>query len=291
MDIEIADRLNQIETTVNYLDYTGERPVNYLYEPPAGVPARSGRNVKHTMRIYDGRRVSDRLTLDREGFALVRHESRVINFYGADEVRLIYYPEVERLVKQALGATRVVVFDHNVRCRPMAKAGENGAREPVKFAHNDYTVKSGPQRVRDLLPDEADELLKHRFVEINVWRPIRGPVEESPLAVCDAESMTIRDFIASDLRYRDRILESTTRPARPTLLRARVSSPARSPSLRRSSARYAAAIFIRRRRASRESACASRIGLRLTHAPRGCGARSCRRFRALPPLPPRGHGS
>jgi hypothetical protein len=204
MDIEIADRLNQIEATVNYLDYTGERPVNYIYEPPAGVPARSGRNVKHTMRIYDGRGVSDRLTLDREGFALVRHESKVINFYDADEVRSIYYPEVERLVKQALGATRVVVFDHNVRCRPMAKAGENGAREPVKFAHNDYTVKSGPQRVRDLLPDEADELLKHRFVEINVWRPIRGPVEESPLAVCDAESMTIRDFIASDLRYRDR---------------------------------------------------------------------------------------
>jgi hypothetical protein len=204
MNFEIADRLNKIEAPVNYLDYTGERPVNYLYEPPAGVPVRSGKNVKHTMRIYDGRGVSDRLTLDREGFALVRHESAVINFYDPNEVRSIYYPEIERLIKEAIGATRAVVFDHNVRSRPMAKAGENGAREPVRFAHNDYTVKSGPQRVRDLLPDEADELLKHRFVEINVWRPIRGPVEESPLAVCDAESMTIRDFIASDLRYRDR---------------------------------------------------------------------------------------
>ena len=78
-------------------------------------------------------------------------------------------------------------------------------REPVKFAHNDYTFKSAPQRVRDLLPGaEAKALLEHRYAVINVWRPIRGPVEESPLAVCDARSMELRDFVASDLRYRDR---------------------------------------------------------------------------------------
>jgi hypothetical protein len=111
---------------------------------------------------------------------------------------------VEQLVKEITGAVRVHVFDHNVRCRPMAKRGENGAREPVKFAHNDYTLKSGPQRVRELLPAEAENLLKQRFVEINVWRPIRGPVEESPLAVCDATSMALQDFVATDLKYRDR---------------------------------------------------------------------------------------
>jgi hypothetical protein len=58
--------------------------------------------------------------------------------------------------------------------------------------------------VRDLLPAEGENLLKHRFAEINVWRPIRGPVEESPLAVCDATSMTLQDFVATDLKYRDR---------------------------------------------------------------------------------------
>ena len=51
---------------------------------------------------------------------------------------------------------------------------------------------------------EAEELLRHRFVEINVWRPIRGPVEESPLAVCDAQSMSLSDFVPTDLKYRDR---------------------------------------------------------------------------------------
>jgi len=96
------------------------------------------------------------------------------------------------------------VFDHNVRCGPMAKEGKNGAREPVRFAHNDYTATSGPQRVRDLAGDEAEALLKNRVVFINVWRPIRGPVEEAPLAVCDAQSMRPADFVPTDLKYQDR---------------------------------------------------------------------------------------
>jgi hypothetical protein len=204
MEQNISASSDHIDGLINYLENNGERQVAYLYEPPEGVPARSGRNIKHTLPVYNGRGVADRLTLDGQGFTFVRHETKVVNFYDPDEVRRVYYPEVAQLVKDATGAIRVEVFDHNVRSRPMAKAGLNGAREPVKFAHNDYTLKSGPQRVRDLLGDEAEALLKHRFAEINVWRPIRGPVEETPLAVCDAQSMTLADFITTDLKYRDR---------------------------------------------------------------------------------------
>ncbi|MGO9264311.1 MAG: CmcJ/NvfI family oxidoreductase [Candidatus Binataceae bacterium] len=204
MEQNISASSDHIDGLINYLENNGERQVAYLYEPPEGVPARSGRNIKHTMPIYNGRDVAGRLTLDGQGFAFVRHETKVVNFYDPDEVRRVYYPEVAQLVKDVTGAIRVEVFDHNVRCHPMAKAGLNGAREPVKFAHNDYTLKSGPQRVRDLLGDEAEALLKHRFAEINVWRPIRGPVEETPLGVCDAQSMTLADFIPTDLKYRDR---------------------------------------------------------------------------------------
>jgi hypothetical protein len=204
---EMSTATNQdpgyIEAPVNYLEANGEKPVAYLYEPPAGVPIRSGRTAKHWMKIHNAR-LADELTLDREGFRFVRAPTKVSNFYDPEEVSGIYYGEVEQLLKMTTGAVRVHVFDHNVRCRPMAERGENRAREPVKFAHNDYTLKSGPQRVRDLLPAEADNLLRHHFAEINVWRPIRGPIEESPLAVCDATSMALQDFIATDLKYPDR---------------------------------------------------------------------------------------
>jgi hypothetical protein len=95
-----------------------------------------------------------------------------------------------------------------VRHAPSAVARKNGEKEPVKRAHNDYTVKSGPQRVRDLFGDEAEALLKRRFAIINLWRPISGPVEESPLALCDAASIAPADLVPTDLIYRDRIGET-----------------------------------------------------------------------------------
>jgi len=208
MDNDTVAGLPHVETLMNYLADRAERPVNYMYTPPPGTPPRSGRYTRYPMSIHDGRAMHDQFSLDTHGFMLTRAETVVKNFYDEREVKAVYYPEVERLMKEITGAVKVVVFDHNVRCGPMAQRGENGTREPVKMAHNDYTLKSGPQRVRDLLPgNEAEMRLQHRFAMINVWRPIRGPVQESPLGVCDARSLTQQDFVPTDLVYRDRLGE------------------------------------------------------------------------------------
>ncbi len=194
----------QVEAMMNYLAQPDRKPVTYMYKPPGGAPVRTWHVAKYPVTIRNARPVADELSLDRQGMLLVRAWSAAVDFYDDDQVRRAYYPEVERLVKQVAGAARVMAFDHNVRCGAMAKRGEKGVREPVKYAHNDYTIKSGPQRVRDLLPAEAGELLKRRFAVINVWRPIRGPVEEMPLAVCDAGSIAPSDLVPTDLRYPDR---------------------------------------------------------------------------------------
>jgi cation transport regulator ChaB len=80
-------------------------------------------------------------------------------------------------------------------------------REPVRRVHNDYTERSGPQRVRDLLPAEAEELLKHRFAVIQTWRPIRNPVMTAPLAIADARTLPMNDMILTERRYPDRVGE------------------------------------------------------------------------------------
>src|SRR5215472_3784014 len=77
-------------------------------------------------------------------------------------------------------------------------------RAPVMLVHCDYTPNSGPLRVRQLLPDEADQLLQHRVAFYNLWTPLRGSVEEKPLAMCDVTSSTEHDFLTMKLRYRDR---------------------------------------------------------------------------------------
>ena len=56
--------------------------------------------------------------------------------------------------------------------------------------------------------EEAEELLCHRFEIVNVWRPIRGPLRDAPLAVCDATTVAFTDFVPSDLVYRDRTGET-----------------------------------------------------------------------------------
>ena len=124
----IETTVARVEALLNYLDATGEKPVTYMYKTENGTPQRSYQNVKHTMAILNGRAVDERLTLDGQGFALVHHPTATGNFYDEAEVRAVYYPEIERLVKQATGAVRVLVFDHNVRCGPMAKEGLNSAR-------------------------------------------------------------------------------------------------------------------------------------------------------------------
>ena len=197
-----------VNARLNYLAEATPKPVNYAYEPPAGVPRRSGKYTAQSVSIRNGREMLGRLSLDTNGFVLTEHETAVKDFYDPDEVKSVYYPEVERLLKRVTGAERVVVFDHIVRNPVLAERGEKGARLPAKFVHNDYSLKSAPRRVRDHLPEEADRLLENRFAEINVWRAIRGPIESSPLALCDARSLDLEDIVPTDLVYRERVGET-----------------------------------------------------------------------------------
>src|SRR3990167_3057591 len=144
------------------------------------------------------------VVFDRQAFILTHHDTAVCDFYDREEVRTAYEPEVEALIKKETGAAKVVVFDHTVRTAD--RAVERGLRAPVRSVHNDYTEKSGPQRVRDLLPpDEAEIRLKKRFAEYNVWRNIaHEPIEMAPLGFVDAESIAPRDLAVCDLIYADR---------------------------------------------------------------------------------------
>src|SRR5208282_4269023 len=133
------------------------------------------------------------------------HDTKVADFFDEAEIKRVYYPEMEALIKAESGAKRVVVFDHTLRTADDALRESRGIREVVRRVHNDYTEWSAPQRVRDILPDEADALLQHRFAIVQVWRPIRHPVETFPLAMADAKSLKPEDFIISERRYPDRV--------------------------------------------------------------------------------------
>ncbi|GGX77189.1 methyltransferase [Litchfieldella qijiaojingensis] len=151
--------------------------------------------------IHDGRPLAANLSLDKQGFELHKRDTAVADLHDDKAVKRDYYPEVEALIKEATGAQRVVIFDHTRR----TDAPERSIRGPASRVHNDYTERSGPQRIRDVLGEAEAEAVKDIPVaQINLWRPIRGPVKRSPLALLNAASLGAGDLLATDMIYPNR---------------------------------------------------------------------------------------
>ena len=202
---ELDTAPDTIEATVNYIVNDGTEVFTYTGGPGSLEVRSGGEPDPHKMVMHNGRPHAGGFKLDVDGFRFVDHPTRMANFFDEDEIKRTYYPEMIELVKAQSGAKRVVVFDHTLRTADDALREEKKIREVVRRAHNDYTEWSGPQRLRDVLPDEAEELLKRRFAIIQVWRPIRHPVETHPLAIADARSVAFEDFVISERRYPNRI--------------------------------------------------------------------------------------
>jgi hypothetical protein len=193
---------------IGYAVDTGEKPVNETFETGQVIRRRTGATEQRPVRIHDGRPLAGELSLDRQGFVLVDHHTRVADFFDPQELEAVYYPEVAQLVRSVSGASRVVVFDHTLRSGDVAEQQARRIREPVLWAHNDYTEWSGPQRLREILPDEAEALLQQRFAIIQVWRAIGQPIQANPLAIADARSVSMRDFIRAERRFPHRTGET-----------------------------------------------------------------------------------
>jgi len=210
--------MNRVDTThtdsepitaeITYAIDTGIKPVNETFETGQVIRRRTGATEQRSMRIRNGRPLAGQFSLDQNGFVLVRHDTAVVDFFNAAQLETVYYPEVERLVRTVSGAARVVVFDHTLRSGDLAEQQARKIREPVPWAHNDYTERSGPQRVREVLREEAEPLLRHRFAVIQVWRAINQPIESNPLALVDARSVSASDLLPAERRYPDRVGET-----------------------------------------------------------------------------------
>ncbi|HLZ83165.1 MAG TPA: CmcJ/NvfI family oxidoreductase [Caulobacteraceae bacterium] len=209
MSIEtLADRpltaeASFVQGRLTFVTPGDDKPYSYTFEPPEGVPASNIGYEAHVVRIENARPIADFLSLDVHGLAVVRHRSAVRDFWDEAQTLALGHPETARLVKDVTGASRVVVYDHTLRRRNPGTADRTPgvARQPATRAHVDQTVFSGPQRVRQIMGEQAEALLRGRAAIINVWRPIHHPARDWPLAVADARSVAPRDLIASDLIF------------------------------------------------------------------------------------------
>ena len=202
----MTDPRTSVRATLNYSVDNGVPPDYYFYEPDPSVEVNPPGTDLHEVEIHDAWPIVDRLSLDREGFELHEFGASFDQFDDDASVKSAFYPQIVDFVKRHTGARRVEVFDHTIRKRLAAdlKQQTTVQRPAVLLVHSDYTVASGPQRVRDLLPAEAEGLLRQRVAFYNVWKPLYRRVEELPLAMCDATTHDPEDMLRMDLKYRER---------------------------------------------------------------------------------------
>jgi hypothetical protein len=178
-----------IEVPIHYMVDTGETPVFHQTDSPADRITMRGTREAHPMTIRNARLLPNDFSLDVEGFAFAEHVTQVSDFYDDAQLTSVYAPELESLIARLTGATEVVVYDHTRRSSDGAHREQHNWRDPVPLPHSDYTDRSAAQRMRDVFADDADDRLTRRFAIVNVWRSMTGPIEQWPLAVCDARSV------------------------------------------------------------------------------------------------------
>jgi hypothetical protein len=211
MSLQVATRpqdaairaLPGVEGELNFAVRSTAKAYSYTYKPPEGVPATNIEVRAQRVRIENARPIAAGLDVDVQGFQLVTHKSAVRDFWDEAQTLALGHPEAAEIVAAATGARRVVVFDHTLRRREdgVRDRTPGQARQPAGRIHVDQTVDSGPQRVRDVMGEQAEALLQGRAAIINVWRPIHHVARDWPLAFADARSIAADDLIAQDLIF------------------------------------------------------------------------------------------
>jgi len=188
----------------------GSVPYNYVEQPPEGQQRPNFKWVPHKVTVDDIRGREQEYNLDKDAFQVYSGVSTATTyetFNDDEEIKRVYYPEVEQFLKNNVpGVHKVILFDHTIR-----RQSPDAKRSPVNSAHSDQTDRATEWRVRLHVEDkdEAEELLKGRYRIINVWRPLNGTVQAAPLAVASAASVDqSKDLTPIEHRYPHRTGET-----------------------------------------------------------------------------------
>ncbi|OQO10800.1 hypothetical protein B0A48_04100 [Cryoendolithus antarcticus] len=163
------------------------------------------KHVPHNVEIKDMRPIRDELTLDKSGFELINHTSEEKDFIDEERIKEVYYPEIEKIIKEKTGATHVHVISHMCRRHTTADSKEDALEKkdtdfvtknnPARFVHVDQSYRGAEQILYlNMDEEEANKRTKSRWGIINAWQPFGKPVKRDPLAFCDFRTVDENDM-------------------------------------------------------------------------------------------------
>lgn len=204
--------VEDVNTQVRYLNEDHEDELYHYLDPAPGQQQTNVKTGPFNVKISDIRTRAINFTLENAGFQIVddnKHDPEYAIFDDKDRIIAEYYPQIEEILKEQTGATKVFIFDHTIRRRQDNAVDSVNNRQPVFSAHVDQTPEAAINRVRRHLGGDANRLLKGRVQLINVWRPLFDDNTETPLAVADFRSIVPeRDLVTVKLLYPDYVGET-----------------------------------------------------------------------------------
>ena len=203
----------------------------YLYFPQVM------RDARRIGEYYPGLSAGSPECMDRLGVSLAHLESKCTNFYDSAEVERVFYPEIERLLREFFpDATDALVYNHDVFDKDYQgdRTEDQEAKNPgvnaryANLVHNDLNDNSGRVRCRELLTKnlrnfgreqhyteaEADAKMSRRFMSINLAKPMET-VGQFPFVLCAWPSFADQPYITNYRIYDDRVGETTRFTYRP----------------------------------------------------------------------------
>ncbi|VUC26949.1 unnamed protein product [Clonostachys rosea] len=217
-----VSRLNYIENSDLFLR---QKPYEILSEVPEGCEKSNFKLMTGQDEIiHDMRGREDQFDLDNHGFQVMQHTLETTEF-DEKTIKMEYIPAIELLLKGTDPETEVYVFDWRVHI-PLQKSASsvnpipNQLRssalptpqpgsiidlndpglvlKPVQAVHVDQSPRGAMKQARNILGNRLDGLENKRIRIVNIWRPIRHPVDSWPLAVCDGSTVPQEKLLAVD---------------------------------------------------------------------------------------------
>jgi hypothetical protein len=187
---QLAERPPVVEAEVIYALPMDHRPTTYLGGEEADKDDTA--NESRIVAIHNVRH--DPVSYDAEGFALFPHKTAVTNFRDPDQIKTTYRQELEQLVKEVTGASKVAVWQGGAaRLAPRHEEFRaQGTTYPSPTIHGDYTENSAPGVVTGLIgKEEAKTWLQGRYAIFSLWRAFSNPPQDVPLCLLDYRTIDV----------------------------------------------------------------------------------------------------
>lgn len=156
--------------------------------------------VEYDVTIRNARPIVDELSLDKEGFTVIRHKTSWANERDPELFKKQYLEEMASFIKNYFDASWVMSAEVILRSLDgnRAAAADKGLVRTYTagFAHIDYSPIGSPMiAARNNQVQDLEIRAYSRLMIIQTWRALSPPPQDNPLAFCDISSVLDADIV------------------------------------------------------------------------------------------------